>query len=139
MSSETFWHLQTALHARLCAHSPLCALLAAGAQGIYDHVPRDAAFPYIVIGAMASRPEAVADAAAQDIGLSLHVYSRGEGQREVKRIMAALSDAMQQGAMNVAGHVLVLCREVSASCGLSPDGETRHGVLQYRLIVDRAV
>lgn len=139
MSSDTFWHLQAALHAHLAQNSALCTLLAAGAAGIYDAVPRDAAFPYIVIGAMQARPEDTQAHKAYDVSLRLHCYSRGEGQREVKRILAALSQAMQNGAINVAGHLLVLCRETGSSAALESDGETRHGIADYRLIVEPTV
>jgi len=136
MSSDTFWHLQTALHAHLAENAPLCTLLAAGADSIYDAVPRDAAFPYIVIGAMQARPEDTQTHKAYDVALTLHCYSRGEGQREVKRLLSALSAAMQNGAINVAGHLLVLCRETASAAAIEPDGETRHGQAQYRLIVE---
>jgi hypothetical protein len=139
MSSDTFWHLQAALHAHLAQNTALCALLAAGADSIYDAVPRDAAFPYIVIGAMQARPEDTQDHKAYDVTLNLHCYSRSEGQREVKRILCALSAALQNGAINVAGHLLVLCREASSAAALEADGETRHGIARYRLIVEPTV
>lgn len=139
MSSDTFWHLQTALHALLAGNTGLCALLADGAAGIYDAVPRDAAFPYIVIGAIQALPEDTQTHKAYDVSLTLHCYSRSEGQREIKRILSALSAAMQNGAINVAGHLLVLCRESACTAAVEPNGETRHGTAQYRLIVEPIV
>ncbi|MFN7115017.1 MAG: DUF3168 domain-containing protein [Alphaproteobacteria bacterium] len=136
MSSDTFWHLQAALHTHLAQNTALCALLAAGAGSLYDAVPRDAAFPYIVIGAMQARPEDTQTHKAYDVSLRLHCYSRGEGQREVKRILSALSDAMQNGAINIAGHLLVLCRETGSAAVIETDGETRHATADYRLIVE---
>lgn len=139
MSSDTFWHLQAALHAHLAQNTVLCALLAAGADSICDAVPRAAAFPYIVIGAMQAHPEDTQAHKAYDVGLTLHCYSRGEGQREVKRILSALSGAMQNGALNVAGHLLVLCRETGSTAAIEADGETRHGIAEYRLIVEPTI
>lgn len=139
MSSETFWHLQSALYAKLTENSPLCALLAAGAGSVYDSVPPDAAFPYIVIGAMQSAPEDTQTTEAHDIRLTLHIYSREDGQREAKRIMAACADALEDGALNVAGHVVVLCRQTGTVCGLAADGRTRHAQMEYRLMVEPVV
>jgi hypothetical protein len=139
MTSETFWHLQSALYSKLSANTALCGRLAAGSAGIYDDVPRDAAFPYIVIGDMSSLPEDTQDSRAEDVRMTLHVYSRSGGQRECKRIIDAAADALEDGALNIAGHVAVLCRRLSVSCALMADGETRQGLMEYRLIVERVI
>lgn len=139
MSSETFWHLQSALYAKLTENSALCGLLAAGGGSIHDSVPPDASFPYIVIGAMQSVPEGTQTTEAQDMRLTLHIYSREDGQREAKRIMAACAGAIEDGALNVAGHVVVLCRQTGASCALAADGRTRHAQMEYRLMVEPVV
>ena len=44
------WDLQTTAYAALAADGPLVALL--GGERLYDHVPQNAAFPYVVIDQM---------------------------------------------------------------------------------------
>lgn len=136
MLNDTFWRVQTALYAHLTQNTPLCALLAAGAESIYDDVPRDAAFPYIVMGAMQARPDNTQQHSGYDMTIALHCYSRGEGQREVKNILGAISRAMQNGDITPTGHSVVLCTEISSACAIENDGETRHGRAEYRLIVE---
>ena len=139
MTSETFWHLQSALYSKLTENAALCSLLAAGSGGVYDEVPRDAVFPYIVIGDMSSLPEDTQDSRAEDVRMTLHIYSRSAGQRECKQVIDAAAAALEDGALNIAGHVAVLCRRVSASCLLMADGETRQGLLEYRLLVEPVI
>lgn len=136
MSNDTFWRVQTALYSHLTQNSALCALLAAGAGSIYDDVPRDAAFPYIVIGAMQAQPAHTQQHSGYDVTVTLHCYSRGEGQREVKNILFALGQAMQNGDISPAEHHVALCTEISSACAIEADGETRHGRAEYRLTVE---
>lgn len=139
MSLETFWHLQAALHSRLSSHAPLAALLAAGANSIFDHVPVDSAFPYIALGEMEARPANTQGENGYEVDMTLHCYSRSAGMREIKKIMAATSDALLSGSINVAGHVMVLCQERQSAARLENDGETRHGQQTFRLVVEPAL
>lgn len=139
MSLETFWHVQAALHARLRSHAPLTTLLAAGAESVFDHVPPDTPFPYIALGELAARPLDTQTDAAYEIDMTLHAYSQTAGMREAKRIMSATADALHSGGLNVAGHVMVLCREIESDTRLESDGITRHARMRFRLIVEPTV
>lgn len=139
MSLETFWHVQTALHDRLAGYAPLTALLAAGAQSVLDHVPHETPFPYIVMGEMAARPLSALDDAPYEIDMTIHIYSQTAGMREAKRIMSAVNAALQSGGINVAGHVMVLCRALESETRLENDGITRHARMRFRLIVEPTV
>lgn len=139
MSLETFWHLQAAMHARLREHAALTALLAAGADSLYDHVPPESLFPYIVMGEMTARPLNTQTDAAYEVDMTIYAYSRGTGMRELKKVMSACADALQNGGINVAGHLVVLCREMESDTRLESDGATRRGRMRFRLIVEPTV
>lgn len=139
MSLETFWHLQAALHTRLSGYAPLTALLAAGAASVLDHVPPESPFPYIVMGEMAARPLDTQTDAAYEIDMTFYAYAQTAGMRDIKRIMSAVSDALQSGGMNVAGHVMVLCRALDSDTRLESDGMTRRARMRFRLIVEPTV
>lgn len=139
MSLETFWHVQTALHGQLAGYAPLTALLAAGADSVLDHVPQDTAFPYIAMGEMAARPLEATEQAPYEIDMTLHAYSQAAGMREIKRIMSAVNAALQSGGINIAGHVMVLCRALESEARLEKDGVTRHARMRFRLIVEPTV
>ncbi len=139
MSLETFWHLQAALHTRLSGHAPLTALLAAGGASVFDDVPPESPFPYIAIGEMAARPLDTQTDAAYEVDMIFYAYSQGAGMREIKRIMSAADDALQSGGINVAGHVMVLCRALESDTRLESDGITRRARMRYRLIVEPTV
>lgn len=139
MSLETFWHLQAALHTRLSSHAPLTALLAAGAASVLDDVPPESPFPYIAMGEMTARPLDTQTDAAYEVDMTFYAYSQGAGMREIKRIMSGIDDALQSGGINVAGHVMVLCRALDSDTRLESDGITRRARMRYRLIVEPTV
>ncbi len=72
MSADSQWAVRTAVLDRLAAASGLVGLLADGADGIFDHVPKDSAFPYLVIGEVASRPFGTQDMDGAELNLTVH-------------------------------------------------------------------
>lgn len=134
MSAAALWPLQQAVYDRLTADAGLTALLAEGAAGVFDHVPQASAFPYVTIGEASAVPGELASktepALAQS--LTLHVWSRDRGFGETKRILAALTAALDDAPLTVAGQTLVALRFEFAATFLDPDGLTRHGVQRFR-------
>ena len=108
MNIDSQWQVQSAVAAHLSADSGVTGLLADGVSGIYDHVPRNSEFPYLVIGEMRTRPLGAQDLAGSDILLSIHSWSRYEGAKELRGLMAAVRDALDGADFAVSGHRLVL-------------------------------
>lgn len=128
--SPAAWELQTAVMATLRA-----ALATAGPGGsavpVLDDVPQGQAYPYVAVGDMT-----VADASdktedGEDHSITLHVWSRYAGRKEVKGLLADIKSALHDQALSVTGHDLVMLRFEFANDFLDPDGKTRHGVIRF--------
>lgn len=137
MTADTLWPLQTGLYAHLRGNAPLTALLAAGADGIHDHVPMGSSFPYIVIGELSARASDTQRHTACDAQITLHSFSRQAGMRELRDVMAAITASLHNAAPAISGHHIALCQEILTDVRTDLDGETRHGRQQFRIIIER--
>lgn len=136
MPQDSSWPVQAALYARLCATPGVTSLLAQGADSVFDHVPQASVFPYIVLGDIASRPLETQEGGGHDITMDIRVFSRSPGMKEARGIMAAVGACLHDADFAVSGQSLVLCRLVSQRATLAADGETRAGVMTFRIITE---
>ena len=134
MSAESSWELQQAIYDALTGDSTLMAMV----QGVHDHVPQGAAFPYVTIGeAMASDWSAVGLSGIES-SLVLHVWSRERGRKEAKLIMAEMHRILDDADLTLAGHVLVSLRFRFSHTVLDADGVIYHGVANYHAMTHTA-
>lgn len=137
MSADSQWPLQTAVFSRLTADTAVQALLGNPAR-VFDHVPQASLFPYVVIGETSAQAFDTKTEAGLEQRLLVHTWSRYRGLKETKEIMAAVSGALDQAALNVGGHALVLLRFEFATTMVDPDGLTRHGAQRFRALTQVA-
>jgi hypothetical protein len=125
------WALQQAVFATLSADSGVHGL-----AGIFDAVPRNAAFPYIVVG---EAEEAAAGATCGGLSehrLAIHIWSRGGGHREIKQIAEAVREALDGTSLALSGHSLIGLAFTSAGYQRESDGETLRAVLRFRAVTE---
>lgn len=107
-----------------------------GTSRIYDQPPQRPTFPYVTIG----QDQVVEDGAdciqSDDAFLTLHVWSRGKGYVEAKKIVGAIRDAVPETA-SLTGFMLSECHYRDARYMRDPDGETSHAVVTFELIIDK--
>ena len=139
--SDASWNLQTAIYGLLTGQSPAVA-----DGNIYDNVPDaalsasapDSEFPYVHIGEMDAQPDDVdGSSGARDDGtvetLTLHVWSRYRGQKEVKQIMQQIKNLVHDTQLTVTARSSALCIVRSMRNFLDADGKTRHGVMSVEV------
>ena len=124
------WALQQAVFAALVADHTLTTLCNGR---IFDAVPRGATFPYIVIG---EAEEQDAGSPASEHTLSLHLWSRGNGTREIKQLASAVRSCLDGAPLTLDGHVLVGLAFLSADYARQSDGETYRGSLRFRALTE---
>lgn len=124
------WALQKAIHARLTGDATLMALV----TGVHDHVPQDAAYPYVTIGADAVGAFTGKTFDGATHALELHVWSRARGRREAKEIVERLRVLLDGAALTLDGHVLVDLRLVAGDVDLERDGLTYQGIARFRAV-----
>ncbi len=134
MSLDASWPLQQAVHAALVADATLSALVSGR---IYDRPPQDVAFPYLTLGDTEVSPVGSGDTVASVHVLTIAVWSRANGRREAKEIMSALTAALNDARLPLAGHVLVSLHWVSASLFYDKAATALKGEVRMRAFTDR--
>lgn len=126
--SAAAWALQQAVFAALSANA---AVQSAVASRIFDAVPETAALPYIVLGEASEKNNATASEAGSAHTLSLHIWSRSGGTREIKQIAGVVRACLDHAALTLSGHTLIDIRFASADYSRQSDGKTFRAVLRF--------
>ena len=137
MTADSQWAVQQAVYTALTGDAAVQALIGNPAR-VYDHAPQDATFPYVVTGESTAVDWDTKSEDGMEQTLTVHSWSRYRGLSEVKRIMAAVVDALDKQALSVTGHDLVQLRFEFSDTFLDEDGLTRHGVQRFRALTEAA-
>jgi hypothetical protein len=135
MSSS--WALQQAVFAALSVSDDIKEL-AGDPPRVFDAVPRDAAFPYIVVGEAGESNWDTATEAGSEHSLVIHVWSRGGGRKEIKLAAGAVRDCLDGASLALTGHTLIDLRFLSAAFVRESDGETFRAVVRFRAVTEPA-
>lgn len=127
------WELQQGLRTRLAGYSGLSSLVG---TRVYDHVPQDAAFPFVVIGDDTMIPFDTHSTIGGEHTVQVHTWSRYRGNAETKQIQSQIYNALHRYALTVSGGTMVDCQCEYAETFLDADGLTMHGVTRFRVLVD---
>jgi len=134
MSVDSSWEVQRAVYAALTGDGTLMGLV----QGVHDHVPAGAAFPYVTVGEATASAWGGAGLDGIEATLTLHAWSRARGHKEVKTILAALHRILHDASLAVTGQALVNLRFDFAESLLDEDGLTYHGISRFRAVTHPA-
>ena len=128
------WDLQTAAYAALAADGALLALL--GGERLYDHVPQNAAFPYVVIDQMQVRDWSTGTERGSEHVLMLHVWSRYAGKREACEISDTIRTALDDAELTLDDHRLINLSHQYSDLRRDDDGETYHAIVRFRAVTE---
>lgn len=128
------WELQKSLYAALVNDTELTTLLSG--PKIFDDVPQGASFPYVTIGESTVRDWSTGSEQGLEHILTLHVWSRAKGRKQVHEIMDVMTKNLHDSTLPVAGHTLVNFRHELSEARRENDGETYHGIVRYRAITE---
>ena len=127
MSADSSWELQQAIYTALTGDATLMAMV----QGVHDHVPQGAAFPYVTVGEGSARPWRAVGLDGLEVMLILHVWSRERGRKQAKQIMAEMHRILDDADLTIAGHVLVGLSFEFSQTMLDSEGVIYHGIARY--------
>lgn len=131
--SDPSLELQGSLFNNLLADAGVTALVG---NRIYDRVPQNTQFPYISIGEFQTVDDGAECVDGVEVFADLHVWSRSAGQVQAKQIASAIRRVIHDQAFPVAGFNLVDIRHRDTRFLQDPDGETTHGVITFRALID---
>lgn len=134
MSGADAWALQAAIFNALAADAALTALL--GGPRIHDRVPAGAVLPYVTLGDGIATDWSTGTETGTEHLLRLHVWVRDGGRKAVRDIAAAIHAVLHEADLPLAAGHLVNLRFTTARILTDPDGETWHGVLDYRAVTE---
>lgn len=128
------WDLQKSVYTALHASVPLETLL--GGKRIYDAVPQDAVFPYVVIDQMQIRDWSTGTEKGFEHMVLLHVWSHYEGKREICEIGDALRNVLDDTELSLDDHRLVNLSHQYSDLKRDIDGKTYHAIVRFRAITE---
>lgn len=126
--------LQRSLYRLLRDHAPLAALL--GGARIYDDVPQRAELPYVTFGQSLVRDWSTGSESGHEHSVTLHVWSRAAGRKEVHEIMALLVGLLHDQSPALAEHRIVNLRHEFSEARRDADGEIYRGIVRYRIVTE---
>ena len=101
--------------------------LGAQINGVFDHVPDKTSFPYIVLSETESRDWSTTTRAGQEHRMTLSVYSRYGGKKQVQQITERVYALLHEVTVSITGDSCVLCRFQLQEITLLNDGRTYQG------------
>ena len=126
--------LQRAIFARLSGDAALTALV--GANGITDRRPDGPTTPLLVIAGIDSTDHSTASEAGEEHIVTLEAWSEAAGHRQAQAIAAAVRAALDDAALVIAGHHLVLL--FHRDTRLRRDGKSRfhRAEMRFRAVTE---
>lgn len=103
---------------------------------ILDDVDEFESYPYVTIGEDVLGEWDTCTTQGADGTITIHVWSRHKGRKEVKQIFSEIYAALHRQSLTVSGYDIISTMWVNSASFLDSDGLTRHGVQTYRLLVD---
>ena len=105
---------------------------------VFDHVPQNTKPPYITIGEDTSIEWDTDTELGSESTITVHVWSRQPGRREVKEIMEDVYHTLHRQTLYSNGIIYVNVNWEFSETFLDPDGVTRHGVMRFRILSQEA-
>jgi hypothetical protein len=127
------WALQQAIFATLVSSDEVRDVLGDPPR-VFDAPPRDAAFPYCVVGDDKVADWSTATEGGSEHAIALHLWSRAPGHKEAKLAAEALRLALDGAELDVMGQALIGLRHLATD--FSTDGESVHATLRFRAVLE---
>ena len=136
MAEVESWALQRGVYQALAGSLDLTTLL--GGVRVYDDAPQSAPYPFITLGQSVVRDWSTGTEDGAEHDLTLHVWSRSGGKKQVQEILEAIKSVLHDRPLALPDHHLVNLRYELSEARLDPDGDTFHGIVRYRAVTEPA-
>ena len=127
--------VQAAVLQLLTADATLDALI----TGVYDYLPEETPFPYVMVGEATESPVNAHDRYGRHTVVTLHVWSQYRGYAQALRIGGRVTALLDHQPLTVAGLDHVVTRYEFSQTLTDPEapGNIRHVVLRYRVVTQQ--
>ena len=136
MVSSASWEVQKAIINRLTADTAIQNLVGNPAR-VFDYATESVDFPYIEYKENSTQEWDTDLDIGKEHTISLNVWSRAEGSKETWLILRAIESSLQDfTSLTLNDHNHVNMRFLFSDLVRDPDGQTYHGIAQYRIITE---
>lgn len=125
--------LQQAIFAALSASSDLQALIG---NRLFDFVPPDSIFPYVVLGDGNESDWSTATEDGTEHAVQIDVWSREPGHKEAKQIADVIRATLNNAALTVTGATLIDIRHLTTDFSRESDGQTFQARIRFRAVTE---
>ena len=114
-------------------------LKAATSYRIFDNLPEQAEFPYIVMGEVSGRDWSDKFEPGQEVFSTVHIWSQYPGRKEAAEMQDAVLRALTSSplALGPDFHAVFVALDMSEMI-IDIDGTTRHGVVRMKYLIEEA-
>jgi hypothetical protein len=110
------------------------AVLMRKVHAVAEAIPDGTGFPFIWIEDGGQVDWSTKSTAGVQAEVTLHIASRYNGNAEIRRIQNDVHRLLHEAALSATPSVL-LCRFDRANIVTEQDGQTRHGVMRFKLTI----
>jgi hypothetical protein len=136
---------QISLYNRLTGDSALMVLLGTtvgGTQKVFDHVPDDTAFPFVVIESKPWEDRGSHNTEGLSAEISIHCWYQpgassfsGRGDKQTQLIQQRIDELLHKYALTISGWNTLILRRSTINILTEPDNVTKHGIQQFKLLI----
>src|SRR5262252_10195894 len=105
---------------------------------VLDQVGPNQTFPYLTMGESIVVEDDTLDKQGVNIEFTVHVWSRQRGAQEIQDLMAQAKDALHDQRLPAVGFQWVATKLIYGQTLRDVDGQTRHGILRFRVLTFEA-
>jgi len=132
MSFHSF-DLQSAIYSILNGDATLDSII--GNNKIFDNVPQDTPYPYVVIGNINVINTGTKTLDGNEYNVDIDIWSEYRGKKEISDAMERIYELLHDTTYSVSGANFVNSQVRSTITLVENDGITRHAVLSLSVIV----
>jgi hypothetical protein len=127
--------VQQAIYARLTGDEQLTGTV----SGVFDYVPEDDVYPFIVIGESVETPDNRHRGFGRQTVITLHVWTQYRGYSQGLAIAARVTELLDHQPLTLTGldHIATRFEFSQTLTDPEPPGNIRHVVLRYRVVTEQ--
>jgi hypothetical protein len=132
---EAMLPIQRALYGRLTGDTELMSTV----TGVFDYVPEDDVYPFVVIGEATEIPDNRHGGYGRQTVVTLHVWTRYRGHSKGLAIAAQITALLDHQPLTITGldHIVTRFEFSQTLTDPEPPGDIRHVVLRYRVVTEQ--
>lgn len=112
-------------------------LKSATSYRIFDNLPEQAEFPYVVLGEVSGRDWSDKFEPGQEVFSTVHIWSQYPGRKEAAEMQDAVLRALTSSplALGPDFHAVFVALDMSEMI-IDIDGTTRHGIVRMKYLIE---